>query len=50
MKKILMNIGIGTNITIGEKIKAAFYYDLLMWKTTIDLDGKVVLNKGQVCV
>jgi leucyl aminopeptidase (aminopeptidase T) len=43
-----VHIGIGTNITLGGNIKAAIHYDLLMWEPTIELDGKVVLEKGQV--
>lgn len=43
-----VHIGIGTNITLGGNVKAAIHYDLLMWQATIELDGKVVLEKGQV--
>ncbi len=43
-----VHIGIGTNITLGGNVKAAIHYDLLMWEATIELDGKVVLEKGQV--
>ena len=43
-----VHIGIGTNITLGGNVKAAIHYDLLMWEATIALDGKVVLEKGQV--
>jgi len=43
-----VHIGIGTNITLGGNIKAAIHYDLLMWEATIELDGKVILEKGQV--
>ncbi len=41
-----VHIGIGTNITLGGKIKAAIHYDLIMWQPTIELDGKVILEKG----
>ena len=43
-----VHIGIGTNITLGGNIKAAIHYDLLMYEATIELDGNVVLEKGQV--
>ena len=43
-----VHIGIGTNITLGGNIKAAIHYDLLMYGATIELDGNVVLEKGQV--
>lgn len=42
------HIGIGTNITLGGKIKAAIHYDLVIWKPTIELDGKVIINKGEI--
>ena len=43
-----VHIGIGTNITLGGHVKAAIHYDLLMWGATIELDGTVILEKGQV--
>ncbi len=43
-----VHIGIGTNITLGGHVKAAIHYDLLMYGATIELDGKVVLEKGEV--
>ena len=43
-----VHIGIGTNITLGGSVKAAIHYDLLMWGATIELDGNVILEKGQV--
>jgi leucyl aminopeptidase (aminopeptidase T) len=43
-----VHIGIGSNITLGGNIKAAIHYDLLMWKATLELDGKVVLEKGEL--
>jgi leucyl aminopeptidase (aminopeptidase T) len=43
-----VHIGIGTNITLGGHVKAAIHYDLLMWGATIELDGNVILEKGQV--
>ena len=45
-----VHIGIGSNITLGGNVKAAIHYDLLMWKATIELDGKVILEKGDLKV
>ena len=43
-----VHIGIGSNLTLGGNIKAAVHYDLLMWKATIELDGQVILEKGEL--
>ncbi len=43
-----VHIGIGTNITLGGNVKAAIHYDLLMWGGTIELDGNIALEKGEV--
>lgn len=43
-----VHIGVGTNITLGGNIKAATHYDLLMWGATIELDGKIILDKGNL--
>ncbi|MDH4266619.1 MAG: leucyl aminopeptidase, partial [Deltaproteobacteria bacterium] len=43
-----VHIGIGTNVTLGGNVKAAIHYDLIMWQPTIELDGRVVLEKGEV--
>ncbi len=43
-----VHIGIGSNITLGGKIKAAIHYDLLMWGATIELDGKAILEGGEL--
>lgn len=45
-----VHIGIGTNVTLGGNVKAAIHYDLIMWQPTIDLDGRIVLEKGVVKV
>lgn len=42
------HIGIGTNITLGGSLKAAIHYDLLMWKPTILLDEKLIMEKGVI--
>jgi len=44
------HIGIGTNITLGGKVKAAIHYDLIMWEPTIELDGRVVLERGRLLI
>lgn len=43
-----VHIGIGSNLTLGGNIKAAIHYDLLMWKATLELDGRVILGKGEL--
>jgi leucyl aminopeptidase (aminopeptidase T) len=43
-----VHIGIGTNVMLGGNVKAAIHYDLIMWQPTIDLDGRFVLEKGEV--
>jgi leucyl aminopeptidase (aminopeptidase T) len=43
-----VHIGIGTNITLGGHVKAAIHYDLLMYGATIELDGNIVLENGEV--
>ncbi len=42
----VVHIGIGTNITLGGKIKAPMHYDLLMWKPSLWLDGNLILKDG----
>jgi 2,5-dihydroxypyridine 5,6-dioxygenase len=41
-----VHIGIGTNVMLGGNVKAAIHYDLIMWEPTIELDGKIVLERG----
>ncbi len=41
-----VHIGIGTNVTLGGKVKAAIHYDLIMWEPTVELDGRIVLEGG----
>ena len=43
-----VHIGIGTNITLGGKVKAAIHYDLIMYGATVAMDGRVILENGQV--
>ncbi len=42
------HIGIGTNITLGGKVKAAVHYDLVIWRPTIELDGQRVAEEGKI--
>jgi 2,5-dihydroxypyridine 5,6-dioxygenase len=45
-----VHIGIGTNITLGGHTKAAIHYDLIMWEPTIELDGRVILERGSLVI
>jgi leucyl aminopeptidase (aminopeptidase T) len=45
-----VHIGIGTNATVGGRVRAAIHYDLIMTKSTIVADGRKVLENGQICV
>ena len=42
------HIGIGTSLALGGKLKAAVHYDLVLWKPTIELDGKTVIEEGRL--
>ena len=44
------HIGIGTSITLGGTVKAPTHYDLLMWDPKIEVDGKVIIDGGKVCL
>ena len=44
----VVHIGIGTNITLGGRIKAAVHYDLLMYNATLEVDGNRILEGGQL--
>jgi leucyl aminopeptidase (aminopeptidase T) len=44
----VVHIGIGTNITLEGKVKAALHYDLLMYNASLDLDGRIILKDGQL--
>jgi len=41
------HIGIGTSTLLGGKIKTKMHFDILMWKPTLELDGRVVLKDGE---
>jgi hypothetical protein len=40
------HIGIGTSVLLGGEVKTLTHFDALMWKPTLELDGKVVLRAG----
>ena len=40
------HIGIGTSVLLGGEVKTLTHFDSLMWKPTLSLDGKVVLQDG----
>lgn len=42
------HVGIGTNITLGGKLKAAIHYDLVVWRPTLKLDGETVIEGGEM--
>ncbi len=44
------HIGIGTSITLGGTVKAPTHYDLLMWDPKIEVDGKVLVDGGKICL
>lgn len=46
----VVHIGIGTSITLGGMVKSKVHYDLLMHKATLVVDGKVVLEEGQLAI
>ncbi|MBW2147348.1 MAG: aminopeptidase [Deltaproteobacteria bacterium] len=43
-----VHIGIGTNITLGGTLKTACHYDALQWRGTIEVDGRLILENGQL--
>jgi len=43
-----IHIGIGTSLTLGGEIMAPTHYDLLMWKPTIEVDGRVAQRDKEV--
>lgn len=43
-----MHIGIGTSSNIGGIIKASAHFDLVMSKPTLEIDGEVVLENGDL--
>ncbi len=43
-----VHIGVGTNTSFGGNIQAALHFDLIMWYPTLELDGKVIMEKGEL--
>ena len=43
-----VHVEIGTNISPGGNVQAAIHCDLLMYGATTELEGNVVLEKGEV--
>jgi len=43
-----IHIGTGTSITLGGTVKAGSHYDLIMSKPTLELDGKVLIQAGNL--
>jgi leucyl aminopeptidase (aminopeptidase T) len=41
------HIGIGTSVLLGGEVKTLTHFDALMWKPTLALDGKIVLENGK---
>ncbi len=42
------HIGVGTNITLGGRVKAPCHYDLLVWMPRIEVDGEVIIEGAEV--
>ncbi len=42
------HIGVGTNITLGGRVKAPCHYDLLVWNPRIEVDGDVIIDGAEV--
>jgi hypothetical protein len=43
-----VHIGIGTSANLGGTIKAAYHFDGMMYNPTLKLDGRVVLEGGEL--
>ncbi len=43
-----IHIGIGTSHTLGGEVVAPTHYDLLMWRPTIEVDGRVVQRDKEI--
>jgi len=44
----VVHVGIGTNTTLGGRVKARTHYDLLMYGATVTVDGETVLEEGRL--
>ena len=45
-----IHIGIGTSANIGGKTKAATHFDLIIREPTVTLDGRLIMEKGDLCI
>ncbi|MFC1734169.1 aminopeptidase [candidate division KSB1 bacterium] len=45
-----VHLGIGTSFTLGGEIVAPLHYDLLIWNTTIEIDGKIVQKEKEILI
>ncbi len=43
-----VHIGTGTNMTLGGSVKASCHYDLVLKKPTLTVDGRVVIDNGEI--
>lgn len=45
-----VHLGIGSNSTIGGENIVPFHLDFVMMHATVEIDGRIVLNEGQVLI
>ena len=45
-----VHFGFGSNSTIGGKNKINFHLDLVMKEPTVMIDGKVIIQKGDLTI
>jgi leucyl aminopeptidase (aminopeptidase T) len=43
-----IHIGTGTNITLGGTVQARSHYDLIMANPTLELDGDLLIQDGDL--
>jgi len=43
-----VHVGIGTSHNLGGEVKAPIHYDVMMANPTVSLDGRVVIDNGEV--
>jgi leucyl aminopeptidase (aminopeptidase T) len=43
-----MHVGIGNGLTFGSSIRALAHFDIVMRDAVVSIDGRVILNDGQV--
>jgi leucyl aminopeptidase (aminopeptidase T) len=44
------HIGVGTSTTLGGTVKAACHYDFIMHEPSIEVDGRLIMDKGDLLV